>query len=196
MNDGWVGGFLRDSLSLALPSAASDQSALESVLDDLAPVFEAVPANDGEREGALLLVTDDAGSDTAVQFWRDALAVGPALASPGAFPWCLANAPCAMLARRFAVTGPNITWLATRSDPHSAFDAPAAWMADHLLSARAMGQPAHAWLVALHFGAPHPHVMVWHWVGDGDGRGASTDDALALAAALRERLKDDWPPHA
>lgn len=195
MNDGWVGGFLRGSLMLALPSATSDQSALESVLDLLAPVFEEATANDGERDGALLLVTDDAGSATAVQFWRDALAVGPALASPGAFPWCLANAPCAMIARRFAVTGPNITWLATRSDPHSAFDAPAAWLADHLLSALATGQPTQAWLVALHFGAPDPHVMVWHWMGDSAGRAAFPDDALALAAALRDRLKDDWAPH-
>ena len=178
------------SLWCSLPPAASEQESLEAVLDDLAPVFEAIPIADGEREGALLVVSDDAGSATAVKFWRDALATGVAVASPAAFPWCLANAPCATIARRFGVTGPNLTWLASFADPRTAFDAPAAWLADHIDMKEGDGTPMEVWLVALHFGVPNARAMAWHWTGL-DAR-ADGDDLLALAAALRDRVAADW----
>jgi hypothetical protein len=178
---------LRASLSLPLPSAASEQAALEAALDDLAPIFACVPTVDGERDGALLVVSDDAGAATAVNFWRDALAAGLGFASPAAFPWCLANAPCATIARRFSVTGPNFTWLTPFSDSRAAFDPPAAWLADQLCANPYEGTPREAWLVALHFGAQRPRVMVWHWSGTGNSA-----DTLSLAVAIRNRVADDW----
>ena len=190
MSGGAAGRALRGTIALRLPDAASEQAALDMVLDALAPLFEAVPAVDGERAGALLLVSDDAGSGTAVRFWRDAVAVGPALASPGAFPWCLANAPCATIARRFLVTGPNVTWLAERADAPDMFDAAADWLADYLLGAADVdaGAAPHAWIVALHAGAG-ARLAAWRWEADGTG---AADDADAAAAALRARLRRDW----
>jgi hypothetical protein len=173
-----------------LPRAASEQESLEAVLDDLAPLFEMVPIVDGERDGALLVVSDDAGSATAVKFWRDALSTGLAVASPAAFPWCLANAPCAMLAQRFGVTGPNLTWLVSFDDPRAAFDAPAAWLADRLCFGPDDEKPLDAWLLALHFEAPFARAMLWHLRSSGaDGDG---DDALVMAPALRDRLAAEW----
>ena len=180
----------RASLSVSLPFGGSEQESLESVLDALAPMFDRSPAVDGERGGALLVVSDDAGAATAVRFWHDALAVGLAVASPGAFPWCLANAPCAAIAQRFGVTGPNLTWLASLSDPMAAFDGPSAWLADWLCGEPHDGRPAEAWLAALHFGAPAARAVVWHWTTlDAEVR---RDDPLAIAATLREMIVEDW----
>ncbi len=186
-----IGGLLRDSLIIPLPGDDSERAALDAVLEQLAPVFERVPVIDGERAGALLLVTDDAGTGTAVQFWRDALATGLALASPGNFPWCLANAPCATIARRFGITGANITWLAKLSDPAHAFDGPAAWLADHFSLARANGAATDAWVAAVHFGTPGGRIAVWHW----EGVGPSPDEPEAtagLVAAMRDRMAREW----
>ena len=185
-----VNGVVNGIAWCLLPHAASEQESLEAVLDDLAPMFEAVPMVDGEREGALLVVSDDAGSATAVSFWRDALSTGLAVASPAAFPWCLANAPCASIAQRFGVTGPNLTWLASFDDPRAAFDAPAAWLADRMCVGPDDGKPVDAWLLALHFGVPSARVMLWHLKGSGDDHFG--DDPLALAAALRDRLAAEW----
>jgi hypothetical protein len=178
---------LRASLSLPLPSAASEQAALEAVVDEFAPIFAGVPTVDGERDGALLVVSDDAGAATAVNFWRDALAAGLGFASPAAFPWCLANAPCATIARRFSVTGPNCTWLTPFVDSRGAFDAPAAWLADQLCANSYEGTPREAWLVALHFGAQSPRVMVWHWSGTG-----TSAESVALGVAIRNRVAEEW----
>jgi hypothetical protein len=173
------------SLSFDLPPAATEQESFEAVLDCLAPLFERVPAVDGERDAALLVVSDDAGTGTTVRFWRDALAVGVGLASPGAFPWCLANAPCATLARRFGITGPNLTWLTSFADSRSAFDAPSAWMEDWLRSRSERGEVSEAWLVALHFGEPHARVSAWHWSGTKD----------VSARELRDVMASDWHAH-
>lgn len=173
-----------------LPGAASEQESLAAVLDDLAPMFEAVPLTDGEREGALLVVSDDAGSATAVTFWRHALSTGLAVASPAAFPWCLANAPCAAIAQRFGVTGPNLTWLASFSDLRAAFAAPAAWLTDHMCAQPDDGKSVDAWLLAIHFGAPTARVACWHL--SGSGLDLNGDDPLVLAAALRDRLAAEW----
>ena len=165
------------SLSFELPRAASEQEALEAALDSLAPLFERVPAVDGERDAALLVVSDDAGTETTVRFWRDALAVGLGVASPGAFPWCLANAPCATIARRFGITGPNLTWLTSLADRQAAFEAPAAWLEDWLCS---RSEKPDAWLVAVHFGGATARVMAWHW-----------NEALN-ARNLRDMMASGW----
>jgi len=93
-------------IDVILPSNALERDAMESVLDRLATLFEGAA---GERSG-LYLASADAGNATTQRFWADALAAGVALANPELFPWCLANAPCAALARRFVITGPNFTW--------------------------------------------------------------------------------------
>jgi hypothetical protein len=134
---------------------------LESVLDQLAPIFEQVPAVDGERDGALLLVSGDAGVRTTLRFWGDALSAGVAFASPGAFPWCLANAPSATLARRFGLTGPVVTWLAPSNDRGDPLEGPSAWLADYLDGGSS--EARMAWLVSLHFGGDAPRVDVWRW---------------------------------
>jgi len=180
----------RTSLRVTLPSAASEREALEAALDALAPIFTAVPAMDGERDGALLVVSDDAGRATAVSFWRDALRTGLALASPGAFPWCLANAPCATIAQRFGVTGANVTWLASFSDPCTAFAAPAAWLADRSSWGTHDGAPTPAWLVAMQLRGPAPQLMAWRWTDP--GAGACDDDRSGLHDAIRDALVSAW----
>ncbi|MBT2323662.1 hypothetical protein J7E62_15035 [Variovorax paradoxus] len=187
------GGFaLSASLALHMPPAKSEQAALEAVLDALAPLFEASPLAEGERRGALLVVTEDAGSATAVQFWRDALEAGPALARPGAFPWCLANAPGATVARRFGITGPNVTWLVTRLDEGGAFDAPAAWLDAHLQSAPSPDETVQAWVLAMRFGMPRAGVLGWHWLAGAEPSAGGEGDGIDTFAALRDRLARDW----
>jgi len=85
-----------------------EREATDHIADGIAPLF-AIDTPAGRL--ALVVVSDSAGTATAVQFWADALRTGVALASPERFPWCLANAPCGALARRFGVTGPNSTLL-------------------------------------------------------------------------------------
>lgn len=89
--------------------AALEREALEQVAEGLAPLFDIGLAP--HDRAALLVASDNAGSGTSVQFWADAQRTGVALASPELFPWCLANAPCGALARRFQITGPNLTLL-------------------------------------------------------------------------------------
>ena len=188
--NGVVDGVVNSASWCSLPHAASEQESLEAVLDDLAPVFETVPAVDGERDGALLVVSDDAGSATAVKFWRDALSTGLAVASPAAFPWCLANAPCALVAQRFGVTGPNLTWLVSFDDPLAAFDAPSAWLAEYMCAAAENRKPRDAWLLALHFAAPTARAMCWRLRNSGGEN--DRDDALSLATAVRDKIAAEW----
>lgn len=186
-----IGSELRHSMIIPLAVGGSERLALDAVLEQLAPVFEGAPLIEDERRGALLLVTDDAGAGTAVQFWRDALATGPALASPGNFPWCLANAPCATIARRFAITGANITWLATLSDPARALSGAAAWLAEYHRVAGMDGASPDVWVVAAHFGTPDARIAVWHWVRGGP----PPDETRAMTpvvAALQDRMAEEW----
>lgn len=85
-----------------------EREAMDHIADNIAPLFDI--AGPRARIG-LLIASDNAGTATSVQFWADALRTGLGLASPERFPWCLANAPCGALARRFGVTGPNSTLL-------------------------------------------------------------------------------------
>lgn len=71
---------------------------------------------------ALCVASSNAGSGTSQRFWADARRVGVALANPAVFPWCLANAACGALARRFGATGPNFTHLGEAEAMLSAFD--------------------------------------------------------------------------
>jgi hypothetical protein len=94
-------------IELELDCDVLERQAMESVMDRLTPLFE---SGAGERR-ALFVASPNAGSATAQRFWAGAQAAGVAFANPELFPWCLANAPCAALARRFGITGPNSTWL-------------------------------------------------------------------------------------
>jgi hypothetical protein len=88
--------------------ARLEREAMEQVADVVAALFDA----DGPRSRVgLIVASDSAGTATSVQFWGDAMRTGVAFASPELFPWCLANAPCGALARRFGITGPNSTLL-------------------------------------------------------------------------------------
>ena len=93
-------------VDIELPSSL-EQEAVSSALDALAPLFAGAS---GDHSG-LFLASPNAGNATALRFWADAMQAGVALASPQLFPWCLANAPCAALARHFGITGPSTTWL-------------------------------------------------------------------------------------
>lgn len=94
-------------IELELPSNALERQTMDAVMARLSPLFE---KKISERS-ALFLASPNAGSATALRFWADAQSAGVAFANPELFPWCLANAPCAELARRFGIVGPNATWL-------------------------------------------------------------------------------------
>ena len=101
--------------------APLEREAIEAIAPGLAPLFEhdGLPAH---RSG-LYLATSDAGAATSLRFWSEARRTGLALANPELFPWCLANAPCGALARRFGVTGPNLSVLGEADALLAAFDA-------------------------------------------------------------------------
>lgn len=89
-------------------NARLECEAMEEVAYGIAALFDI----DAPRSRiGLIVASDNAGTATSVQFWSDAMRTGVAVASPALFPWCLANAPCGVLARRFNVTGPNSTLL-------------------------------------------------------------------------------------
>lgn len=90
-----------------LDASVSERAAVESSFDALAPLF----AGAGGSRTGLWVVSPDAGGQAAVKFWKDACHSGVALANPEMFPWCLANAACGALARRFKISGPNTTLL-------------------------------------------------------------------------------------
>lgn len=188
MNGTAPGCILRHCLTLRLPTAASEQAALEAVLDELAPAFgDALPPG-GERRHALLMLAEDAGSATAVRFWADARATGLPLASPGAFPWCLANAPAGVLARRFAVTGPNFTWLLPQPWDAQALAGPAAWLVSHLSQRDAEDTTPQAWVVMLRFASPGARLALWH----AHAGSAAQTGMQALLADWSQRLMFDW----
>lgn len=99
--------YLSTHLDLKMP-AGLDRDAIGSAAEQLAPLFASEAARD--RIG-LAVASPNAGNSTAVRFWAEARRTGLGLASPELFPWCLANAACGALARRFDVRGPNFTYL-------------------------------------------------------------------------------------
>jgi len=99
--------------------AALEREAMQQIGDGIADLFDMDAPK--ERIG-LLVASDNAGTATSVKFWAEAVRTGVGLASPELFPWCLANAPCGSLARRFAITGPNSTLLGEADALRAAFD--------------------------------------------------------------------------
>jgi hypothetical protein len=94
-------------IDMELSSARSEREAMEAALERLAPLF----AGGSGHTSALFVVSANAGSGTALRFWADAQRSGVAVANPELFPWCLANAACSAISRRFGITGPNSTLL-------------------------------------------------------------------------------------
>lgn len=99
-----------------------ERDTIDSIASSLAPVFE--PGGDvpPHRIG-LYLSSADAGIATSVRFWSEARRTGMGMANPELFPWCLANAPAAALARRFGITGPNYSLLGEGDAFLAAFNA-------------------------------------------------------------------------
>jgi hypothetical protein len=75
---------------------------------------QGVQPPDPERTG-VYCVSPNAGFGSAVEFWREGLQKGMGLANPEAFPWTLANAPAAAVARHWGFKGPNFTFCADKS---------------------------------------------------------------------------------
>jgi len=148
--------------------ARLEREATQAVGDAIAALFEAGPSGD---RLALVVVSDNAGTATSVQFWADAQRTGVALASPELFPWCLANAPCGALARRFGVTGPNLTLLGEAEALEAAFD-----HADALLSAGRVDAVVVLAMTFVQDGAPG-EAVAW--------RIHCADAGLAARAGLR-----------
>jgi len=63
---------------------------------------------------AVYFVSPNAGIFSSIAFWQNALEHSPRFANPGIFPWTLANATSAYIARRFSITGPNYTIIDTQ----------------------------------------------------------------------------------
>jgi 3-oxoacyl-(acyl-carrier-protein) synthase len=113
-----------------LDPAVSERAAIESSLDALAALFDGAA---GPRS-ALLVVSPDAGGASALRFWSEARRTGLAMANPEMFPWCLANAPCGALARRFGIGGPNVTSLGDDDEAlQAAWDSAERWLAHGLI---------------------------------------------------------------
>jgi hypothetical protein len=151
-----------------------EREAVEAAFAALAPLFEF----EGARErAALFVVSSNAGSATAMRFWADAVRTGVALASPELFPWCLANAPCGALARRFGITGPNFTCLGDADALTGALQA----ATDEL----ATGRVDVALVVAFEFaGTVHKHaeVLGLRLGGGGASRGPRLEPAAVESA--------------
>jgi hypothetical protein len=148
---------------IALPADALERDALDTVLESLDELFTGAAG----PSSAIFLASNDAGSRTALRFWADAQRTGVAVANPELFPWCLANAPCGALARRFGITGPNATWLGGRD----ALEASWAAAETHL----ARGAVHRAFVVALDFNPipPHPaRLRAWRLHPGGDSLAA------------------------
>jgi 3-oxoacyl-(acyl-carrier-protein) synthase len=117
-------------ICIELDTAVSERAAIESSLDALATLFDAAA---GPRS-ALLVVSPDAGGASALRFWSEARRTGLAMANPEMFPWCLANAPCAAIARRFGIGGPNLTSLGDDDEAlQAAWDRAERWLAQGLI---------------------------------------------------------------
>ena len=66
------------SLMLELPADALEREALAGAMEALAPLMDGA----GAPDSALLVVSDNAGRASALQFWADAQRSGVGLANP------------------------------------------------------------------------------------------------------------------
>lgn len=131
----FIGGYRSVSLRFA-----SEKETLPRLAKLVEEFFQPLANPD---EAGLYLVSANAGFQSSVQFWTDARRSGLSVASPELFPWTLANAAAAWLAREFQITGPNFTYM---GQTQALFDA-LGQARDHLLG----GLIATAWVVALDF---------------------------------------------
>jgi hypothetical protein len=163
---------------VALNEAAPERDALDVAMTELAALF----SGGGNVRTALFVASMDAGSRTALRFWSEAQRTGVALANPELFPWCLANAPCAAIARRFGITGPNGTWL---GDDALA----AAWSAAGTRLAK--GTVEQVFVVSVDFGhAPgNPKLEAWR-IDSGSGGVQSAAGPAAGSVAVPENIAD------
>ena len=159
--------------------ALLEREAVEAAFTALAPLFEF--DGSGERT-ALFVVSSNAGSATSMRFWAEAVRTGVALASPELFPWCLANAPCGAIARRFGITGPNFSCLGEADALSGALQA----AADELATARGDA----AVIVAYEFAAAahsHAEFLGLRLGGAGSSRGLRPAPAEVEFAGLSLR---------
>jgi 3-oxoacyl-(acyl-carrier-protein) synthase len=137
-----------------------EREAMVFALDPLTRLFHLAR---GEAT-ALFVVSENAGTPTALQFWEKAQREGVAFANPELFPWCLANAACGALARRFGITGPNTTLMG--GDEALA----AAWSAARIMLQD--GRAERALVVVVNFGSAGNQpgrLKAWSLLGeDGD----------------------------
>ena len=94
--------------TLAIPAGTGVRQAAEHVLARMRRELNSDPSllpDDPERVG-LYLSTPDAGGRVSINFWAEALEVGPGLVLPGTFPWTLASATAGFLAEGLDVRGP------------------------------------------------------------------------------------------
>jgi 3-oxoacyl-(acyl-carrier-protein) synthase len=88
---------------------------------DLAAWAAEVLTAAGLTGDGLYVATTTAGSREAVDFWRDAKAVGLAFANPRLFPWTLANSPTGAMASALGIRGPAYTLVGTADAVDAAF---------------------------------------------------------------------------
>lgn len=100
-------GSLAATWTLPLPAGTGVREAAEGILGRMQTEARhpASTTHDPERVG-LYLATSDAGGRVSIDFWGEALSVGPGLVLPGTFPWTLASAPAGFLAQGLDVRGP------------------------------------------------------------------------------------------
>lgn len=93
--------------SLPLPPGTGVREAAAHILAHLQQErrHPPLPPSDPHRVG-LYLATPDAGGRVSIDFWAEALEVGPGLVLPGTFPWTLASAPAGFLAEGLDIRGP------------------------------------------------------------------------------------------
>ena len=82
----------------------------------------------------LYVATATAGGWEAVEFWRDARAVGLAFANPRLFPWTLANSPTGAIAQALGIRGPSYTIVGTDDAVDAALAHAAEDLSDALVS--------------------------------------------------------------
>jgi 3-oxoacyl-(acyl-carrier-protein) synthase len=120
---------------------AADRDTLEALAERVKELFEAEPPT--SRTG-LYVASANAGSHSALQFWKEVRRAGVAFANPELFPWTLANAPCGWLARRFQITGPNVTYTGSSAMPAAM---------EHATDDLETGIVDTAWILAIDFAA-------------------------------------------